>query len=401
MINIDKMMNKICPNPECKITRVEGNENFCPECGTKLVMEEPADTASSQSEAAGAMPSGAFIGEGARINAMGGISQTNTSHTMVGKIEQTSQTIYQKEKKEFCESCGRPFGKEHARCPKCGKEICFDCLVKGKNRCLVCEKRLVKDYQAAFHDALVASNGNINFSLRQRMDQKACDMDLEDVKEELEKEVLKKVKPVQPEVVPIAVESSTESSSASQGSATARGIGSLSGGATVKPKNNGGNGSSKGGSHFALIIGLLLIAVAGIACLFIGGNEDSGQTQQAVQQVEQSTGNQPASKTVSQPATQAGQSVKQSPAAVEKTSAPAQPTVKKDASYEAGMKAYEAKNGLEAISAFQKSGSAKAYYMIGVIYENGCGNVGKNAMLARKNFKKAAGMGSAEAKAKL
>ena len=65
------------------------------------------------------------------------------------------------------------------------------------------------------------------------------------------------------------------------------------------------------------------------------------------------------------------------------------------------MKAYNAKNGLDAISHFKKSGSAKAYYMLGVIYESGCGNVSKNAMLARKNFKKAAELGSAEAKAKL
>jgi TPR repeat protein len=39
--------------------------------------------------------------------------------------------------------------------------------------------------------------------------------------------------------------------------------------------------------------------------------------------------------------------------------------------------------------------------MIGVIYENGCGNVAKNAMMARQNFKKAAQMGSEEAKARL
>ena len=72
-----------------------------------------------------------------------------------------------------------------------------------------------------------------------------------------------------------------------------------------------------------------------------------------------------------------------------------------DANYDAGMKAYEAGNGLNAVNAFKKSGSAKAYYMLGLIYENGCGNVGKNAMMARKNFKKAAQMGSEEAKAKL
>ena len=65
------------------------------------------------------------------------------------------------------------------------------------------------------------------------------------------------------------------------------------------------------------------------------------------------------------------------------------------------MKAYNSGEGLEAISCFKKSGSAKSNYMLGVIYENGCGNVGSNAMMARKFYKKAADQGSAEAKAKL
>jgi TPR repeat protein len=39
--------------------------------------------------------------------------------------------------------------------------------------------------------------------------------------------------------------------------------------------------------------------------------------------------------------------------------------------------------------------------MLGIIYEQGCGTVAKNAMKARQYFKKAAGMGHAEAKAKL
>jgi TPR repeat protein len=39
--------------------------------------------------------------------------------------------------------------------------------------------------------------------------------------------------------------------------------------------------------------------------------------------------------------------------------------------------------------------------MLGVIYEQGCGTIGKNPMLARKNFKKAAEMGSETAKTKL
>ena len=79
-----------------------------------------------------------------------------------------------------------------------------------------------------------------------------------------------------------------------------------------------------------------------------------------------------------------------------------QPVVeKKDTDYEAGIEAFEKGKGLDAIRLFKKSGSAKSYYMLGVIYENGCGTVGSNGMMARKNFKKAAEMGSEEAKAKL
>lgn len=72
-----------------------------------------------------------------------------------------------------------------------------------------------------------------------------------------------------------------------------------------------------------------------------------------------------------------------------------------DESYDAGMVAYEAKNGAEALECFSKSGSAKSYYMIGVIYENGCGGVGQNKILAMQNFKKAASLGYEKANIKL
>ena len=65
------------------------------------------------------------------------------------------------------------------------------------------------------------------------------------------------------------------------------------------------------------------------------------------------------------------------------------------------MKAYQSKEGLEAIQYFKSSGSAESNYMLGVIYEQGCGNVATNAMMARKYYKTAAKMGSEAAKAKL
>lgn len=84
---------------------------------------------------------------------------------------------------------------------------------------------------------------------------------------------------------------------------------------------------------------------------------------------------------------------------------PAKPTPKPqpkvDANYEAGMAAYNAGEGLEAIKRFQASGSAEAYYMLGTIYERGLGSIAANQMKARDYYKKAKNLGSEKAKAKL
>jgi hypothetical protein len=72
-----------------------------------------------------------------------------------------------------------------------------------------------------------------------------------------------------------------------------------------------------------------------------------------------------------------------------------------DSAYVEGMAAFEARQGLEAIQAFNRSSYPESYYMLGLIYEQGCGTIGKNPMLARKNFKKAARMGSEVAQTKL
>ena len=102
--------------------------------------------------------------------------------------------------------------------------------------------------------------------------------------------------------------------------------------------------------------------------------------------------------TAQQPATSAAPVDKSEskPAQTAKPDAP-----KSDANYDAGMAAYKAGDGLGAISKFKASGSAQANYMLGMIYEKGCGNVAANAMMARKYYKEAAKLGSEEAKAKL
>ena len=60
-----------------------------------------------------------------------------------------------------------------------------------------------------------------------------------------------------------------------------------------------------------------------------------------------------------------------------------------DRNYESGMKAFKAGDGLAAIQAFKASGSKESLRMIGKIYEEGCGSVEANAMMARKYYKEA------------
>lgn len=182
------------------------------------------------------------------------------------------------------------------------------------------------------------------------------------------------------------------------GGISERGIGALGGQEPKRPERK----KSSNNKVWILLV-LLLGCCLGVFVLL------NGEKSQPVAPVAEQEQNVPAQTLSEQPKADAVPVKEVSPASSTENVVPAstetlvqQPVVeKKDANYDAGMKAYEAGNGLDAVSAFQKSGSAKAYYMLGVIYENGCGNVGRNAMMARKNFKKAAQMGSEEAKAKL
>ena len=368
-----------------------------------------------------------MIGAGSRANIMGSVNTTSTdmSQTTTNNMSQTTTnnniqtssvdnssvvnntTIVMEGKKtpEFCEVCGSPFEGKHARCPKCGKLICFDCKVKGKNRCVECEKKAVNEYRMAFQQLLLTTNGNIGTAGRQMMNQKARDLDVENVKASIEKELMEEYKPVaraeQPTVIPNTTK--VTNTAASEPAATAKG-GVVDNRTPLRPKNNNGGGSSK------WLILLVLIAV-GAGAYFMLGKGDTPKEQVATEAVtEQPAAPAAPSKPAAQPAPQpAAQPVAQPAPQQTTVSAPkAQPAQaakpaepKRDTNYEAGMAAYNKGEGLEAISKFKASGSAEANYMLGVIYEKGCGNVAANAMMARSFFKKAANQGHAEAKAKL
>ena len=279
--------------PECGAKLAE-NEHFCPDCGadieTTALPPEPVKPAIERSAPAKGQGSG-FIGTGARINANGGISNTSNSVSTTTMTKNTSvntqsvdnsstvnnnTTIVMggKDKSEYCEVCGNPFGDKHARCPKCGKQICFDCKVKSKNRCIECEKKAVNEYRVAFQQLLLTTNGNIGIAGRQMMDSKARELDVEDVKAGIEKELTDlyrpAVKPTQPVVSHEAPQNThvfrpaaapnTASASQSQKS-----IGTITGGTPVPPRgghrDNGKNtGETKNKWLIPVLAAIVIIA---------------------------------------------------------------------------------------------------------------------------------------------
>lgn len=391
-------------------------ERLCPECGAEVenpaaatpVAKEPVGSVSSAGSEA---PEARVFGTGSRNNISGSVNtsttNTNTSHMntniQTSSVDNSSvvnnTTIVMEGKKtpEFCEVCGSPFEGKHARCPRCGKMICFDCKVKGKNRCVECEKKAVNEYRMAFQQLLLTTNGNIGAAGRQMMNQKARDLDVEDVKAGIEKELMEEYGPAPRAEQPTVVPNKAKAMGAA-GSSTS--VGSKGDVFVSLPP-------AKGGGGLKWLVLVVLIAVgAGVFFLLGRGGSSEEQTvapevvEQPVAPVTSPAKPAPTAAPTSQPTPKA----QPTPAATPdpkpvQAAKPAAP--KRDANYDAGMAAYNKGDGLEAISKFKASGSAEANYMLGVIYEKGCGNVGANAMMARSFYKKAANQGHAEAKAKL
>ncbi len=378
--------DKFCP--ECG-EKIEDGERFCPNCGTEI----PAEKKTSKSDSA-------MIGAGARANVTGGLHKTqNTSNVDNSSTVNHNTTYVMNNKSEYCEVCGNPLEEKHAKCPKCGKEICPDCRVKGKNRCIECEKKAIDDFRTTLQQLLLTTNGNIGIAGRQLINQKARELDLEDKKESIVNELAEIYKPTvraeQPDIIPAAA--TIASSTITQNSAPeAKGVNLMD----ERRKNiaDAQKKSSGSGKIIGCLIGIAVNIAIIVAILnACEKNETTPENKQAT--TTEATAPAQEEKAATPQKTQVQKIVEEVKPAV--TEVKAVEEKKSDPNYEKGVKAFDNDNGRDAIKYLTRSGSADAYYMLGVIYEQGCGTIAKNPMKARQNYKKAAEMGNTDAKNKL
>ena len=257
-----------------------------------------------------------------------------------------------------------------------------------------CEKKSINEYRLAFQQLLLTTNGNIGIAGRQMMDQKARELDVENTKADIEKEMTETYKPTNKATQPAVVDLPARDESVQSQESGQKGVGALTG-AHPHPTPRSGTGKNK----WIPLSAVILIVFVGY---FFLSRKDQAPAETPVKPpTEQrecvTPKSSPAAKPEATPPATTSVKKEEQPVKAEQ-----QPVVeKKDADYDAGKIAYDEGKGLDAVRLFKKSGSAKSYYMLGLIYENGCGTVASNGMMARKNFKKAADMGNKEAKAKL
>lgn len=188
-----------------------------------------------------------------------------------------------------------------------------------------------------------------------------------------------------------------------------KGLGAIAGGQGHIPKNSKEKSSSIktlifGGIGLLIVIGLFLFVKKPVGET-LPENENTIE-EQIEERPEYHETSQPAEYTkssIEQPeyTTKTSSEKKPDPTNTKETKTTTATNKVVDSNYDKGMEAYKSGEGLEAIKCFKSSGSAESNYMLGIIYEQGCGNVSANAMMARKYFKAAANLGHEAAKSKL
>lgn len=167
-----------------------------------------------------------------------------------------------------------------------------------------------------------------------------------------------------------------------------KGLGSIDG--RRRPVSGGRN------KWIGIVIGVIVAVVVFFIFFKPSGEKKTGDKSSAPAKTEQVTNKPTSSKTTAKPATKQAEKSETKSSAQTSAQPAAQPTAQKatvakpvDANYEKGMKAYQEGNGLDAVAAFNASGSKESLLMLAKIYEKGCGTVAANAMLAHKYKQKA------------
>ena len=429
---------KICPNCGAKIKM---EDEFCQECGTRLheLADERSDRGVSKVEADNQKDSlkgtsgadNVTFSEGSRTNIGGNVTNTsnhmstdntvnnvhtsntvNSSHVDQSTTMNSTTILMNEKQKEYCSVCGKSLDETHARCPQCGKNVCAECIVPGKNRCQKCEKKAVNDFRSVVKQMVLVSSDEFTIAEQEMIYQKAVELDVEEYKDRIVRDVVATFKPTRPKQN-VKVMSAAPASTTPVETPAPKGVGVLD--------ENRAPSSDKGGSLKKVLVAAVIGVVTIGGYLAFSGGDGSKQDSTPSVEAAPSQKNKTTDKVKDAQPVQGNE--KKIEKTVESTVAPQKnvtteskvhPTskpqvqnesnsqkIKPDLSYEEGLKAYNKGDGLNAVKAFKKSGSAQSVYMLGMVYKNGCGNIGKNAMMARKYFKQAAEMGFDKANAML
>lgn len=165
-----------------------------------------------------------------------------------------------------------------------------------------------------------------------------------------------------------------------------KGVGALNGsaGQTVVVEKGSSNGKW---------IAIGLVAVAVIVGIFLFGGKEEAPKQVASEQVtEAPTSTKTTAKSAGSKAAKATSEEVTAAKATHQvaTAAPTAPVAPKyDEAYTRGKAAYEAGDGIEAVKWLKQSRNKEANALLAAIYENGCGGVSANPMMAQKYRKQA------------
>lgn len=335
---------------------------------------------------------------------------------------------------KFCPSCGDPITPEMKTCPNCGENLVDEVSIQTKNNALKKAQSTLEDNEPSKDGLQIGSRSNVVGDVMGRKietqsmtentnthveantnttnsistsnvdnSQKVVNSNTNNVTYNIIYQNTGQIGAQIPNQTPGIPDFNPVLPKAQQNDQEQKGIGSIAGNQVRKPITDEDN-KGKLKTIIAVCVGMAVV----IGLFFVldlpektpHSPMDNTSQKQVEQVVEKNVTENPTPRQVSS-YSETTPEVRNDPEPASMKQAAPKKETETDTNYENGMKAYQSQEGIEAIKYFKKSGSAESNYMLGLIYEQGCGNIAANAMMARKYFKTAAEMGSESAKAKL